>query len=394
MPCSSIDIFCHCIDNFGDAGVAYRFAAEFKAANAECRVRVFIDELQVLSEIADEIDAAKDVQVCGGITYVNTLSLDRELIASLGVAEVMVEIFACHIPEPLLEIAYERSRLIINLEYFSAEEWVEGYHLKESLLGRGAVRKFFFMQGVREGTGGIIINSALKKLRDSTGGIDQLKVINDTVSPFGITVSPDDNTLTGTVFTYERGFDTLLADLAALKHPVILLIFGAKSQRGMSATLARLGVNGPYQHSIYKNIRLLYTPFIAQHAYDTLLCCTDFNIVRGEDSLARALLSGKPFIWNAYIQDEKYQRVKVEALLKTMRPFYKNYDNHESYSDLTLRFNDADSESPFQTTGERYADFFNNLKKYERTAVDIYYFMETNCNLIEKFCCFLKGEFL
>jgi uncharacterized repeat protein (TIGR03837 family) len=435
MDFNSIDIFCHCIDNFGDAGVAYRFAKELKAARPGCRVRVFVDDMTVLQAIVDNICADQTIQEFESITYINTSSLDKLMMDTLGVADVMVEIFACHIPEYLLELAYDNSRLIINLEYLSAEDWVEGYHLKESLLGRGSVRKFFFMPGFRETTGGLIINSQLYSMI-SEGKIDKCTVLNNILNKYNITITPDDNRLFGTVFTYQRGFDTLLSDLAELGRETVLMVFGEKSQVGMMSTLKRFGVNGVYgdgQQSIhkpinsldadscnihnpairYKNILIIPTPFIGQHAYDALLCCTDFNIVRGEDSLARAVLSGKPFIWNAYIQDQKYQRVKVEALLKMMQRFYEDmydnvyknthnnvYDNVYSdvydrifadYETLLLAFNDAAEESSDQTTSERYDIFFKNLKKHEQAARAMNYFMHRNCNLIKNFFNFLDG---
>jgi len=384
MDFSSIDVFCHCIDNFGDAGVAYRFAKEFKLAHPGCRVRLFVDDVGTLRAIVDGIDPALPIQEYESLIYVNTLMLDDTLINTLGVADVMVEAFACHIPEPLMELAYDNSKLIVNLEYLSAEDWVEDYHLKESLLGRGPVRKFFFMPGFREATGGLIINSRLEKMRGD------------------LAVRGDDNQLVGTIFTYERGFDTLISDLVDFGKETTLLVFGDKSRRGMSATLERLaggaevaGDRGRsplrHQYRVYKNIRVVYMSFIDQHSYDTLLCLTDFNIVRGEDSLARAALSGKPFIWNAYIQDEKYQLVKVKALLQTMRPYFGDDDAFAAYSDLMLKFNDAPAESLSQITSERYDTFFKNLQKYGHSADAIYYFILRNCNLISKFSDFLSG---
>jgi uncharacterized repeat protein (TIGR03837 family) len=396
MHVNSIDIFCHCIDNFGDAGVAYRFARELKIARPTCRVRVFIDDIRTLSAIAGEIDTSKDIQEHGSILYINTLSLPLNGASAdtLGVSDVMVEMFACHIPEPLLEIAYNHSKLIINLEYLSAEDWVEGYHLKESLLGRGTARKFFFMPGFRETTGGLIINSLLEKTRDGKDGLDKITAINDILNQSGITINPNgggggNGAMVGTVFTYERGFDNLISDIAGFGRETVLLVFGDKSRRGMASTLERLGAG---QHQSYKTIRLIYMPFISQHGYDALLRRADFNIVRGEDSLARAALSGRPFIWNAYIQDGKYQRVKVEALLKTMRPFYgDDAEIFAAYRELMLDFNDAPSESPRQITQERYDIFLKNLKKHGHAAAAMYYFMVQNCNLIEKFCDFLDG---
>jgi len=382
MDFSSIDIFCRCIDNFGDAGVAYRFAKELKFARPGCRIRVFVDDLRTMRAVAGGINPEVAVQEGGGLTFINTLLLDEGLIKALGVADVMVEAFACHIPEPLLEMAYDGSKLIVNLEYLSAEDWVEDYHLKESLLGRGTVRKFYFMPGFREGTGGLIINSKLQFWRDC----------GELVFREG----PDDGQLVGSIFTYERGFDTLLGDLVDYGRETTLLIFGDKSQLGMLATLSRLGIDMPPRPQFhpqyrYKNIRLIYMPFIDQHSYDALLCCTDFNIVRGEDSLARAVLSGRPFIWQAYIQDEKYQLVKVKALLETLKPYFEDEGAFAAWAGLMMAFNDTAAESPRQTTPERYGDFFKNLKKNAHSAFGIYYIMLRNCNLISRLCSFLDG---
>jgi len=402
MNFSSIDIFCHRVDNFGDVGVAYRFAGEFKAARPGCRVRAFFDDLHALSEIAPEICPDEVIQERGSIVYVKSWALSREQAETLGTADVMVEMFACDIPEPFMEMAYDNSKLIINLEYLSAEDWVEGYHLKESLLGRGTVRKFFFVPGFRERTGGLIVNSRLRETLEN-GPLDRFAVINGILNQCrdGMNIKPEDNLLIGTVFTYERGFDTLLSDLIDFGQETLLLVFGEKSRRGMTSTLGRLGIDTggagavkgkrKYQCLACKNIRLVYMPFVSQHAYDTLLCCTDFNIVRGEDSLARAVLSGKPFIWNAYIQADNYQRVKVAALLNTLRRYFDDDGVFAAFSDLMMEFNGAPSESPEQVTAERYGIFLQNLKKQEQACARVSQFMLRNCDLVSKFCNFLDG---
>ena len=393
MEYSSIDIFCQCIDNFGDAGVAYRFAKEFKAARPDCRVRLFINDLHTLRAIEGGIDPAKDVQEHGSVVYVRMRKDFDPVESGMGVADVMVEAFACDIPERAFRAALNGSKLIINLEYLSAEEWVEEYHLFESLLGCGTVRKFFFMPGFRETTGGLIVNSKLKALREG-GGLDRLAAINGVAGPLGISVKPGDDTLVGTVFTYGRGFDTLISDLAEFGRDTLLIVFGEKSRSGMAAALGRILGGDRYKDPshVYRNVRVLYAPFIPQHDYDVLLCCADFNLVRGEDSLARAVLSGKPFVWHAYIQAEKHQRVKADALLKALRPYYMESgadDVFEEYRDLVMAFNDAEGESSEQVTLERYGAFLKDLKKHERAARAINYFMHESCDLIAKFRGFL-----
>jgi uncharacterized repeat protein (TIGR03837 family) len=401
MEYSSIDIFCQCIDNFGDAGVTYRFAKEFKAARPDCRVRLFINNMHTLHAIESGIDPSKPVQEYESVVYVKVWKGFDPAESGMGVADVLVEAFACDIPEKVFETALYSSKLIINLEYLSAEDWVEEYHLFESLLGRGTARKFFFMPGFRETTGGLIINSKLRAIREG-GGLDRLAVINGVVGGLGASLKPEDDTLVGTVFTYEHGFDTLLADLAELGRDTLLIVFGEKSRQGMTATLGRLLGESPQPEDpgayyagprhTYKNVRILYAPFIPQHDYDTLLCCADFNIVRGEDSLARAVLSGKPFIWHAYIQAEKHQCVKAEALLKAMRPYYRESESGDvfaDYSAMMMAFNDAAATSTDQVTPERYGAFFKDLKKHERAARAINYFMHQSCDLIAKFRDFL-----
>ena len=48
--------------------------------------------------------------------------------------------------------------------------------------------------------------------------------------------------------------------------------------------------------------------------------------MRGEDSFARACLSGVPFIWHAYPQDAEFQLVKAAAFLSRLEPFLQPGD--------------------------------------------------------------------
>jgi hypothetical protein len=152
-----------------------------------------------------------------------------------------------------------------------------------------------------------------------------------------------------------------------------------------------LGISQSNNKSVhFKNIKIQFAPFLDQHHYDSLLCCTDFNLVRGEDSLARAVCSGKPFIWNAYLQDNKYQKVKVEALLDVLKPYFQDSSIFNSFSELLLKFNDGRNEEQIQSTDEHYDIFFRDLNKIEHAMSKFSYFIDQNCNLVVKFSDFLK----
>jgi uncharacterized repeat protein (TIGR03837 family) len=392
MNINSIDIFCQIIDNFGDAGVVYRFAKEFKTAHPQCIVRVFIDDLTTLKSILPEIDPLKTIQQSESITYLCSQSIDTSFINSLDIADILVEAFACQIPESIMNAALFHSKLIINLEYLSAEPWVEGYHLKESLLPKGTVKKFFFMPGFTSATGGLILNSQLQAEKNQLK-IDRFAYLNSTLKSIDRTfhIENVEQALFGTIFTYQRGFDNLLNELQSIDKEVILLVFGQKSQNSIISALKRLGIPQPHNMSFYfKNIKIKFSPFLDQHRYDTLLCCTNFNFVRGEDSLARAACSGRPFIWNAYLQDNKYQKVKVLALLDVLKPYFDDISIFNSFSELHLKFNDCHKEEQIQSTDEHYDSFFHDLNKIEHAMSKFSYFIDQNCNLVVKFSDFLK----
>jgi uncharacterized repeat protein (TIGR03837 family) len=65
--------------------------------------------------------------------------------------------------------------------------------------------------------------------------------------------------------------------------------------------------------SVRRGVRRV--PFLSQTDYDRLLWCCDLNWVRGEDSLVRALWSGRPLIWQAYRQTDEAHRPKLEAFI-------------------------------------------------------------------------------
>ena len=389
MRFSSIDIFCHVIDNYGDAGVVYRFAKEWRVAKPDCRIRVFIDDAAALAELVPNFDAMKLLQELGGISYYRFNAIAPELIERIGTADVLIEAFACHIPEPVLEAASRRATVIINLEYFSAEPWIEGYHLKESLLGRGGLKKYFFMPGITKQSGGLIIGKNFETSSCTTPG-DRYACLNTILKPYAFYLDPSEDPLVGTIFTYMRGFDTLLNDLHLIDKKVYLLVFGAKSAEGMRMTLTRLSGRPPTgAWASFGKTTVVFMRFVSQDRYDELLCASDFNIVRGEDSFARAILSGKPLLWHAYIQEKKYQLVKVRDFADRLRAYFDDSAIADHYGKTLMAFNDMEQEDPLLVTAERYDRFFLDLNKIGHATREMSYFIKANCNLIKNLRAFL-----
>ena len=389
MHYSSIDIFCTVIDNFGDIGVAYRFARELKRSLPTCRIRMFVDDLHTLSAIEPAIQPAQPFQSHNTISIIDTTRLTPGFLSTLNPADVLVEAFACHIPESIMAIAVLRPCLIINLDHLSAEPWVAGYHLKESMLPIANIKKYFFMPGFTENTGGVIIDHRLQRIKPWLKR-HRKWCLEKIMTVAGHHISDPEKSQIGSVFTYTRGFDNLLNDLESGSKPTILLVFGRKSHVGMIHTIERL----PHHRvtdSVFKTGRttILLMPFVPQRVYDVLLCLCDFNIVRGEDSLVRAIMAGRPFIWNAYLQEKQYQLVKVRAFADLFETYCTNPAVFANYHRLLLEFNSATDESSAQVTPEHYHAFFDNSVEIEHATGEMCYFLARRGDLVKQFIDFL-----
>jgi uncharacterized repeat protein (TIGR03837 family) len=389
MRFSSIDIVCHVVDNFGDAGVVYRFAKEFLLAHPLCRVRILCDDLAPLAAMCPGIDVLRPLQELRGLTIVDSRALAPS-VGQLGAADIVVEAFGCDIPEPYRELLLPRARAWINLEYLSAESWVDGYHKRQSLWSGFGPRKYFYMPGFTKNTGGVIIDTRVEQLKPDIAA-HRTDYANGFLEPFGLGGAATGDCLLGTVFTYSRGFDTLLRDVQNAGKRSFLFVCGEKAQQGMRATLQRLNgeMLGESQFR-FGAAFVLFMPFVPQQRFDELLCVSDFNFVRGEDSLVRAILAGKPFIWSAYVQEKRYHLVKVDALCTAFAQYFGDSLVFDRYRELLKSFNDCGEESEEQATGEHFDCFFKDLKKVERSTREMSYFMTRNCNLVKKFSDFLS----
>lgn len=391
MKFSTLDLFCHVIDNYGDAGVALRFCRAFRLKHPDCTVRLFIDEMKALLEITTGLDAVCPSQDLDGITIINLQSLPAAEKSSIEPAEIIIEAFACHLPEWYLDKAYFRHCLIINLDYLSAESWTAGYHLKESLLPCGSAKKYFYMPGFTSTTGGILPNTRFTDDVVLRGAFPA--AVAEQLLKTGCRHNYQSFASIGTLFTYEKSFDALLNQLDTTFASSLLLCFGNKTHTGIYNTLKRLGQPQRADQSFftYGRVSIALLPFFEQRTFDQLLYTTDYNIVRGEDSLTRAILAGRPFLWNAYLQDDKYQLVKVEALCSMISSYFETCDTFAAFKQIMFEFNDQQFDGSNEPSNENFNLFFENLKNFEHATLKLCYFMEHQCNLIEKISEFINA---
>ena len=345
MEIDSIDIFCQVIDNYGDVGVAYRLAREFKRVYPNKKLRFVINQIEELNLIRK----SEDIEI---ILYKDISKIENS-------ADLIIESFGCEIPKEYMDKALKNAKLIINLEYFSAEKWVDDFHLQESFLG-GNLKKYFFIPGLSEKSAGILLDNEFLQRKKKVEANKEYYL-----EKFGIKEKYD---LIGSVFSYEKNFDSLIEELKKLDKKVILLILSEKTQKNF----IKYFDNG----NNYDKIKFVKLPFFTYDKYEELLALCDFNLVRGEDSFVRALLLGKPFLWHIYPQDENTHIKKLESFLE------KYCSNNKELKQTFINYN---------INKDDFSYFFKNFKEIEKYNKNYANYLIKNCNLMEKLINFIEN---
>jgi uncharacterized repeat protein (TIGR03837 family) len=308
------DIFCRVVDNFGDVGVAWRLSRQVAREHGK-RVRLWLDDLTVLAKLRPEIDPAYDAHSLDGVEVVRL----REPFEADAVADVVVETFGCDPPEPyvLAMAARDPKPRWINLEYLSAESWVEGSHALPSPNPRLPLVKHFYFPGFTGRTGGLLREGGLLERRDA------FQQDAGAQAAFWRSVAgraPPVGALKVSLFSYAGPpFESLVRACRQYPGPVWLVA----SEGAAAAALARFA--SPPHGSIRRNdheggrrreMEVVPIPFLPQDRYDQLLWACDVNFVRGEDSFVRAQWAARPFAWNVYPTDDGAHWIKMAAFLE------------------------------------------------------------------------------
>lgn len=280
-PALRWDLYCRVIDNLGDAGVCWRLAANL-AARGE-RVRLVIDDAAPLAWMAP-----------GGAPGVTVQPWAEAEAAPGEPGDVVIEAFGCDPPSAAVAamVARRPAPVWINLEYLSAEDWVERAHGLPSPQASGQT-KWFLFPGFTARTAGLLREPGLLARREAFDGRAWL-------AARGWAARPGERVVL--LFSYANpALPALCAALAGT--PTLLLVPPGPAQAALAGVAVPAG------------LRVQPLPYVSQPEFDHLLWSADLAFVRGEDSLVRALWAGAPFVWQAYPQHDGVHHDKVDALL-------------------------------------------------------------------------------
>lgn len=266
------ELYCRVIDNHGDLGVCWRLARQLAGRGEQ--VRLWVDDGSALAWMAPQGAPGVQVRPWGDA-------------AADDLGDVVVEAFGCDPPARVVQALrlQEPPRVWINLEYLSAEPWVERSHGLPSPQPGGR-RKWFFFPGFTATTGGL--------LREPLAPIDR----TDWLALQGWAPRPGESVMS--LFCYP-GVPLAHWVRHLLPRPLLLLAAPGPATEAARALPAAEG------------LRVIELPWLPQPVYDTLLRCCDLNAVRGEDSFTQAHWSDAPLLWHIYPQDDGVHAAKLRA---------------------------------------------------------------------------------
>lgn len=307
------DLFCKVIDNHGDLGVCWRLAVQLAARGQA--VRLWVDDGAALQWMAPA--GCERVEV---VDWAQPAAVATALRAPAP--DVLVEAFGCD-PDAGLIAHFARETLEarvkgapgapgvwLNLEYLSAEPYVERLHTLPSPVFKGpgeGLTKYFFYPGFTTATGGLLREPDLLQ-RQADFDRDAW------LAAHGLDRHPDE--LRVSLFCYEpAALADLLTQWTACASRVRLLVTAGRASAAVHAAMG----TAPGTHRATRGmLDVQHLPLLTQCDFDHLLWSCDLNFVRGEDSLVRALWAGRPFVWQIYAQDDDAHHVKLNALLDTI----------------------------------------------------------------------------
>ena len=336
MQTDEITLLCKVVDNFGDIGVVYRLARAISEIDSTIKLNIICSNLESFAAMNSRVDKNSLIQkieyngaVWTIIDWNITTTKLIELNGSLPDFGVILECFQCGRPDFLEEILFDKQNTklyrIINVEYLTAEDYADEFHCLKSGTRSALVKKVNFMPGFTAKTGGMILD------RSFMDSIAKAKSAHRNVHDFTVTL-----------FSYERDFTAVFDALIEFQS-----LIQQNDPEFRVKVLAADGKSLPYakkaQEATHSQLAFTQLPFLSQAEWDSLLCRSDFNFIRGEDSLSRACLCSKPFFWHAYVQEDNYQLVKVEAVLNRLVPYIRDAELGQKLRQEWLNYNTPDA---------------------------------------------------
>lgn len=328
-------LFCTVIDNYGDIGVSWRLAQELHT-RLGAQVYLWLDDFAALQRIVPTFKHS-DIHLQ---TWQEGQNINLHTIPQ---PHVVIETFACRLPENVVSTIHQTQAIWLNWEYLSAEDWAVRTHTMHSLQTNGST-KYFWQMGFHEQTGGLLREANYLQRKQTFR-------------------QPEHHALTLFLFGYESPiWANWFQAWQQIGQPLILqlsgeqIIHSLKQQNWLPENAFKH--NNEY---LSGSLKLQRIDFVPQTQFDELLWAADMLLIRGEDSFVRAQWAGKPFLWHIYPQAEHAHLDKLHAFWRLPQQLFSEPHFQAAFDALSGELNGAH----LLTTHERITHWQTVLQEHQ-----------------------------
>jgi uncharacterized repeat protein (TIGR03837 family) len=260
-------------------------------------VHLYVDDASALQWMAPT--------ACEGVS-VSPWPADAAVFAAQDLPQVVIEAFGCELPlgyQAAMGLA-PQPPMWVNLEYFSAEDAALRNHGLPSPVMHGPAKgltKWFFYPGLSPHSGGVLgpgMDGRVVKGHDH----EPMSLQHDKLS---LPTKP----LRISLFCYEPASLGLWLEQLNDQTPAVqLTVTAGRATQAVRHTLQDWPDTPGFE--------VTELPYLPHPAFDEMLAAHDLNLVRGEDSVVRAIWAGQAFLWQIYPQDDGAHWPKLQAFLQ------------------------------------------------------------------------------
>ena len=285
-----LTVLCKVVDNYGDIGFVFRLCRSLSELSPDIKLHLVVSNLSSFAAMAKKIDPALPFQEFRGWQIFDWNNAEVCKKAFTGNPPVfLLECFQCGRPDWLEDIifapSFDKTVQAVDVEYLTAEDWAEEFHLIKSGTRSINVKKHIFMPGFTPKTGGLVLDGSFMQ------SLASAETAHKKLDGTGVCVSKDNFNIL--VFSYPRNFDFLVNALNRFSKT-------SNKARKIKVFIASGICTQPFLEACQKcgaAFEVEKLPYLEQEQWDALLTLMDFSFVRGEDSFSRrayvaSLLSG------------------------------------------------------------------------------------------------------
>ena len=316
MTRKTLDFLVTAIDNFGDTGFALDLAESVLFERPDWDVRFFSDDRGLFDRLT------------AGRPHPNVVYFELSEYESFEPSESVVSFFDRKLPEAHFA-KFPKSKKIVQLSYLRFDTDVGSMNGTRYRIGNDEV--VHLVPSPLSGGAGIVVG------RSGSGTNHRVPVPGFEIfwrkseAPCGSEKfrTPGSGTPETEPKNRNPAAETVVS---AFYYPTTLPRLALVREAGPGIRFAEFG--NPNAE--------IPLPFARFDEYATMLGNFSANVVRGENSAIKAILAGKPFLWDFYKESNGAHVEKIADFLDFVRPFFPSDGSFEKYASAIRSFNAGD----------------------------------------------------